>query len=87
MIFCGVNDITNETPSDKFLDDFGSLTSDLKEKNGDIKVYVCQIVPHVRLDQFSGQSEAYNEHLLSWGESNGVKIIKTLLTSHLVPVI
>ena len=77
MIYCGISDIIDETPSDKILDDLGSLISDLKEKNGDMKQYVGQVVLHVRLVQFSAQIEAYNEHLLSWGESNGVRIIKT----------
>lgn len=77
VIYCGVNDIINETPSDKILDDLGSLISDLKEKYEAMNLYICQVVPHVSLDQHSVQITAYNEHLLNWGESNGVKIIKT----------
>lgn len=42
-----------------------------------MKLCVCQVVPHITLDQFSAQIEAYNEHLLKWGEYNGVEIIET----------
>ena len=77
VIYYGGNDIIDESPSDKILDDLGSLISDLKRKNDDMKLYVCQVVPHIMLDQFRTQIEAYNEHLLRWGETNGVKIIKT----------
>lgn len=73
VIYCGVNDIISETPSDKILDDLGSLISNLKEKLDDMKIYVCQVVPHVIPEQFSAQVEAYNDHLPRWGESNGVK--------------
>lgn len=78
VIYCGINDIIEESPSDKILDNLGSLTSVLKEKKPDIKLYICQVVPPAMLDQLSAQTEAYNDHLLRWGESNGVTIIKTL---------
>ena len=78
VIYYGVNDIIDKTPSDKILDDLGSLTSDLKEKNGGTNLYVCQVVPPpVMLNQYSAEIEAYSDNFLRCGESNGVQIIKT----------
>ena len=33
VIYCGLNDIIEELPSENILDNLGSLISDLKEKN------------------------------------------------------
>ena len=64
VIYYGVNDIIDKTPSDKILDDLGSLTSDLKEKNGGTNLYVCQVVPPpVMLNQYSAEIEAYSDVL------------------------
>lgn len=77
MIYCGINDILEERPSKNFLDNLGSLISDLKEKNSDMKIYACQVVPPAMLHQCKAEIDAYNDHLLKWSESNGIKVITT----------
>ncbi|KAK3889699.1 hypothetical protein Pcinc_006265 [Petrolisthes cinctipes] len=77
VIYSGIHDIIDESPSENILDNLGSLISDLKDKNYEMNIYVCQVVPPTTVQQFKDQIETYNEHLLKRGESNGISIIKT----------
>lgn len=46
-------------------------------------MYVCQVVPTIASQELQAKVCDYNEHLLKWGESNGVTIIKTELAFRL----
>ena len=64
-------------PQKKNLDHLGSLISDLKEKNSEMKIHVCQVVPVPEPLEIQAKVKYYNEQLLEWGETNGVNIVKT----------
>lgn len=77
VLYCGINDILDESPHENVLDNIGALVSELKEKNCNMKVYVCQIVPPSVLLDSKENIESFNEHLLKWGETNGIVVLKT----------
>ncbi|KAK4316782.1 hypothetical protein Pmani_012085 [Petrolisthes manimaculis] len=77
VIYCGINDILDESPHEIILDNIGALVTDLKEKNCSMKIYVCQIVPPNNSHGLKENIESFNECLIKWGETNGIIIIKT----------
>ncbi|KAK4313508.1 hypothetical protein Pmani_015143 [Petrolisthes manimaculis] len=68
MIYGGVCDILNKVDPETILDSLGSLISDLKEKNAEMKIYVCEVVPIPKSEEIQTKISEYNEHL-----ENGVK--------------
>lgn len=76
IIYNGIYDILEGKSPATILDDLGCLISDLKEKNNNIKVHVCQVVPLVTSQENQAKTDDYNEHLIKWGETNGINIIK-----------
>lgn len=77
VILGGVYDILEELPAEIILDHLGSLISDLKEKNSEMKIHVCQVVPVPEPQEFQAKVKYYNDRLIEWGEANGVNIVKT----------
>ena len=77
VILGGVYDIFDELSPDIILDHLGSLISDLKEKNNEMKIRVCQVVPVPEPQEIQAKVKYYNEQLLEWGEANGINIVKT----------
>ena len=77
IIQCGLYDIQNSTSPEHILDDLGSLISTLKEKNGNMKINVCQVIPVPEYEDLKEKIIIYNEYLLKWGATNGVNIVET----------
>ena len=77
ILYCGIKDILDELPHVNIYDKLGALVSDLKEKNSNMKAYICQVIPISESQETKKKIETYNEHLLEWGESNGITILKT----------
>ena len=77
VILGGVYDIFEESPPEIILDHLGSLISDLKEKNSEMKIHVCQVVPVPEPQEVQNKVKYYNEQLIKWREANGVNIVKT----------
>ena len=48
----GVHDchIYENTPSERILDGFGALVSGLKQKDENMDIYICQLVPNHKTD-------------------------------------
>lgn len=80
VIYSGTSDVIAEHSSATIIDNLGSLISDLKEKNNNMNVYVCQIVPSPEYQDIQSKIEDCNNHLVKWGETNGIKIIDTVPT-------
>ena len=78
VIYNGIYDLLEDKTPAIILDNLGALISDLKEKNTNMNVYVCQIVPSPMCQEMHAKIEDYNKHLLKWGETNGISIIKTV---------
>lgn len=83
VIYNGINDILEGELPATILDNLGSLISDLKEKNNSMKICVCQVVPMPTTQEIQTKTEDYNELLVKWGETNGIKIVKTVPTFRL----
>ncbi len=77
VLYCGISDVLDESPHEIILDNIGALVSELKEKNCNMKIFVCQIVPPCVSQDLKENIESFNEHLLKWGETNGISILKT----------
>lgn len=78
VIYNGTYDLLEDQTPEIILDNLGALISDLKEKNVNMNIYVCQIVPSPMCEEMHAKMEEYNEHLLKWGKANGVNIIETV---------
>ena len=78
VIYNGTYDLLEDQTPEIILDNLGALISDLKEKNVNMNIYVCQIVPSPMCEEMHAKMEEYNEHLLKWGKANGVSIIETV---------
>lgn len=77
IIYGGMYDILAEKTPDNILDCLGSLISNLKEKNSEMKIYVCQVVPVPGSPEIASKISDYNEQLFKWSETNGVNLVKT----------
>lgn len=77
IIYCGLYDTLNSASPEHTLDNLGSLISTLKQKNGNMKINVCQVIPVPEYEEIKEKIICYNDQLLKWGASNGVKIVKT----------
>lgn len=83
LLYCGAHDVLDMLPNETKIDNISALISDLKEKNFNMKIYVCQIAhPSVSRD-IKEHVESFNAHLLKWGETNSINIIKTTTTFRL----
>ncbi len=78
IIYNGIYDVLEGKSPTTILDDLGCLISDLKEKNNNIKVHVCQVVPLATCQEYQAKIDDYNEHLIKWGETNGINIVKSV---------
>lgn len=70
IIYSGMYDILNNVSTDVILDNLGYLISDLKDKNNNIKTYVCQIVPMPIPHAAQTKVVEYNEQLVEWCRHN-----------------
>ena len=83
VLYCGLQDILDgTTPSDIF-DRMGSMVACLKEKNEAMNIYICELAPVLRVEDFDENINNFNNQLISWSASNGVSVIKTNLNFRL----
>lgn len=77
IIYCGLQDILDKSAPDKILDNLSSLISDLKERNRNMNIYICQLPPTLLSQDIQAKIGDFNEHLRLCCESNDISIIKT----------
>ena len=82
IIYCGTNDLKDTENYSSVLDDLGSLITELKHKNEDVDIYICELAPHMNTD-IDDRINLYNEKLMEWCSVNGVMFIKTNLSFRL----
>lgn len=78
IIYCGTNDLIENDNPDNVLDDLGALVSELKRKDENISLFVCELAPSLQVD-LDQRINRYNEKLKDWCSVNGVNLIKTNL--------
>ncbi len=77
VIYCGLQDIINNTAPEIILDNFTSLIAELKDKNNDMDIYVCQLAPTLLSQDTQAKIGDFNEHLRIWCDLNNISVIKT----------
>ena len=75
IVYCGIHDLLDDQVPGFILDKLGSLISELKTKNEDITVHVCELSPSLDVE-LNAKIDAYNGKLFEWSEDNGIALIK-----------
>ena len=78
IIYCGMNDLIENENLNEVLDDLGSLTSELKNKNENVELFVCELAPSLK-EEMNARFSAFNDKLKDWCNVNGIKLVKTNL--------
>ena len=79
VIYGGLQDLLDGTSINKMLDDLGQVVLELKSKNENTEVYVCELVPGIKNMENQAKIENYNLRLSDWCVSNGITFITTEL--------
>ena len=80
ILVCGIHDILDEVSPSRILDDLGALMTELKKINENMEIYLCELLPTMRQEEFEEKIEYFNNQLLEWSSENGVSIIKCKLS-------
>jgi len=77
ILYCGMQDLQDDASSETIIDNLGELISTLKEKNENMTIYVCELVPALKDPVNQCQVKDYNNVLIEWCFKNNLNIIKT----------
>ena len=78
IIYCGTQDLLDEGVAlEKVLDSLGAAVAELKKKNDEINVKVCELIPTLENNGLNTRINQYNSKLVEWCNSNGVCFVKT----------
>lgn len=83
IIYCGVHDLMDGIDTKDMLDNLGSMISDLRARNENMKTFICELVPNLKDENMDRKIIEYNNKLKVWAESNGISLIKTNLNFRL----
>ena len=78
VIYCGSNDLAETENLSTIFDHLGQLISELKDRNGNMELFVCELVPSTN-GALDDKISEYNEKLKQWTNVNGIKVINTNL--------
>ena len=79
IIYCGFQDLLEEDIDiEKMLDNLGTVVSELKRRNENVQVNICELIPNLLEGNFSDTIDQFNGKLLNWCENNGVSFIETV---------
>lgn len=78
IVYSGAQDILEEEKSpEAILDELGDIVTELKSKNENIVVKVCELVPSMKSVDYVNKINIYNNKLLNWCSENGTVYIRT----------
>ena len=78
IICCGTQDLLDEDQAlENVLDSLGATVAELKEKNSEVNVKVCELIPAIENNFLNNRINQYNTKLSEWCNANGVTFIKT----------
>ena len=78
IIYGGAQDLLGEGEvSETIFDEIGEIITELKNKNEDVNIKICELVPSVKSADISYKINDYNSKLLRWCEDNGIVYVKT----------
>ena len=75
IIYGGISDIQENNPPSDILDNLTILIGDLKSKNADMDIYVCQLAPSLISDELQAKINEYNDALSDYCSTNNIRII------------
>ena len=75
ILYCGLNDLNENDNVNSVLDDLGSVISELKTKNEEIELFVCELAPSLN-ENIDTKIIDFNEKLNQWSIVNGIKVVK-----------
>ena len=79
ILYCGLQDIMDGSLAEDILDRLGSLVAGLKQINEEMNIYICELVPVVRVQEYDESINNFNNQLATWSTNNGATVIKTNL--------
>lgn len=79
ILYCGIQDILDGSIPAEIFDKLGSLVANLKQVNEDMNIYVCELVPILKVQEYDEKINNFNNQLAEWSVQNGVTVIKTNL--------
>jgi len=80
VIHCGVQDLFEPNSKvETILDALGALVAELRTKNEDITVKICELIPCIDSTIMENRVENFNLKLVDWCVSNGITLINTEL--------
>ena len=80
VIHCGMQDLLEpNSKAENILDALGALVAELRTKNEDITVKVCELIPCTDSTDMVNRVENFNLKLVDWCVSNGITLINTEL--------
>ena len=77
VIYCGYQDLLKkDVDFENVFDDIGTIVAEIKRKNENVNVNICELVPSLNRE-VSSRIDDYNLKLSNWCDKNGVAFIKT----------
>ena len=80
IIYCGAQDILEAEDvilSETIFDGIGEIVAELKSKNEDVNIKICELVPSLKSAEYVNKINEFNSKLHGWCQDNGVVYIKT----------
>jgi len=77
ILYCGLHDLLDDVDSSVLMDNLGTLISTLKEKNENMQIFLCELVPILGIDEIQSNINIFNRKLIEWCFENKLSIIKT----------
>lgn len=75
IIYGGIFDLLEDTPVIEIINSLGALVCELKNRNENMDIFVCQLVPSVYNESMQEKISNLNEEFRKWCEMNGISII------------
>ena len=79
ILYCGLQDILDRSMSADIFDKLGSLIASLKEVNEEMCIYICELTPVLKVEEYDESINIFNNQLADWSKNNGVSVIETNL--------
>ena len=79
VLYCGLQDILEDTKTTDIFDRLGALVTSLKQINENMQIFICELAPAMKAEDYDDPINNFNTHLINWSETNGISVIKSNL--------
>ena len=77
ILYCGSQDILDGSPPDSVIENLGALVATLREKNENMEIFICELVPSYEGESLISKVKEFNNKLVEWTYHNKINLIKT----------